>query len=259
MPSPDRLSTVAAAVVLALTFARFFQPLEASTWATTVPIEVVLGIAAGTVAGAGSDSLVRSRPAGRPRGLLHTIVPAAATLVVAFGLRLLPIGPAWWIGLGASMILILAVLIAEYIVSIPGDPRQPTAVFGLSVLTFILLFILFAAMYAAGLRAVLSSPLGGVLAAGLSLRLLSLQLPTGRGSGWYALGVGVVAAETIWALSYWRTETGLAAAVGLLMVYLMTGLLIRLAAPTLNRRVWLEYSLVAVLGLTLIVALALAV
>jgi hypothetical protein len=224
--------------------------------ATTVPIEIVLGIAAGAVAGAGSDSLVRSRPAGRPRGLLHVIVPAAATLVVAFGLRLLPVGPAWWLGLGASMILILAVLIAEYIVSIPGDPRQPTAVFGLSILTYILIFILFAAMYAAGLRAAVSSTLGGVLAAGLSLRLLSLQLPTGRGSGWYALGVGLIAAETIWALSYWRTETGLAAAIGLLLVYLLTGLLIRLSAPTVSRRLWLEYTVVAALGLALILTLA---
>jgi hypothetical protein len=263
-PSRDRLSVLTAVIVLAYALSRFLnlpmRAVGATFLGSAIGVEIggplLVQVLVAALISTGADTLIRSHPsfAGRRTTLPHWIVPGAAALVLGEALNRLPNGPTWWLGLGLSALTLIAVLIAEYIVVDPDDPAWAVAALALSALTYALALILFTILHNSGVRAAVATPLAGCVAAALAGRLFTLSRAPLRRASLYALLVGLICAETIWAITYWRVTSNGAALMTLLPFYLSVGVSQQHLAGRLTPRVWLEYGLVGLLGLGLILA-----
>jgi len=191
---------------------------------------------------------------------LHTARAAhlvTMVLFAAFGV-LEGFGLLWWLGLAASAVVLLLVLIAEYVAVDPDDPSWDLAALGLTALAYALALVLFALLRSASARAVISATIAGLAAGGLALRLFALKaVPVGR-SVLYAFIVGVISAEAIWALGYWRITASSAGLLAMIPFYLAVGLAQQHLAGQLSRRIWIEYAVIGALGLTIALIYAFA-
>jgi hypothetical protein len=203
----------------------------------------------------GADALIRSHPRFTAQTtIIYWIVPGAAALVLGVGLERLPNGPAWWLGMVAAALALLAVLTAEYIVVDTADRWRDVAALALSLLAYGLAFVLFFVLDAIGARAAINATLGGLVAAGLAGRLIALNGIAVRRALIPALVIGLICAETIWAVSYWRANSVGAALLVMLPFYLGVGLARQHLINPLTRRTWIEYAVVG--GLALLIALS---
>ncbi len=245
MPDVNQLSVVGGVVSLVFAAGRY-----AVAGNDSLTLTALAGLAA-VLAGTGAVTLMRRHPAAHPQpAWLNGIVPAAAAAVLSLALAQLPVGAPWWIGLAAASALWLVVVLAEYVTLDGGEDRRPLATQGLGVLTYILIFVLFTGLAAGGARAAFSATSCGALAGFLAWRLFALSpRPEIGRAGLYALVVGLLAAEAMWAMSYWRVRPVSAAAVGLALFYVSVGLLGAQLQGRLRRRIWLEYGIVGALAL----------
>lgn len=265
-PSRDQLSVITAAIVLAYALARFLE-LPAREVTTTLfgsalgfelsgPFLMLVFSAA--LISAGAEMVIRGHPlfAGQParRTLIHWILPGATALVMGAALNMAAGTPLWWVGLGFSVVALVVVLVAEYIVVDPHDPRRETAALVLTTLAYLLALILFILLHRLGARAAISATLGGGVAAALTLRLFALKFAPLWRSALYAALVGLICAEAIWALNYWDLSGTRAALLTLIPFYLGEGLAGQHLLGRLTRRVWFEFGAVG----ALVVVLALA-
>ena len=197
LPDVDRLSVLAAAILLAYALARYVQfpstKIEFSLLGVYLPIEInvntiVTFFVAGLMA-TGADWLLRDHPyLGNKSTLEHWLLPSLTAWVIGFPLYQLPIGPLWWAGFALGGLLLVLVLVAEYITINPEDVRQPVAAAGLTALSFSLYLMLAVATRFAGIRLIQLLP-ALTLAAGLvSLRTLHLRL---RGQ-WAFIQAGII-------------------------------------------------------------------
>jgi len=257
-PSRDRLSVLTAVIVLAYTLSRFLD-LPSRAVGTTIfgsalglevggPLLIQLLVAA--LISTGADALIRSHPRFNPAAttLIHWIVPGAAALVLGAGLERLPDGPAWWLGLAAAAVALIVLLIAEYVVVDEQDASRDIAALTLSTLAYGLALILFAVLHNIGARAAIATTIGGAAAAALAWRLFALNGAPLRRAALYAAGIGLICAEVIWAVAYWRVTSSGAALLIMLPFYVGVGLAQQQLAGRLTRRVWLEYGLVALVA-----------
>src|SRR3989304_23839 len=97
-----------------------------------------------------------------------------------WGLQPPPPWPGLWVGLAVAAGLLLAVLVAEFVVIDPQDPRRMTALIGLTALAQILLTGVYFALLSLGVRAFFSIPLSFAATALVAWRLLRLRLPAAR-------------------------------------------------------------------------------
>ncbi len=198
LPESDRLSILAATILLAYALASFVDlpPREISVQLPGLYLAVELNartVAALLVAGltaSGADWLLRTHPSVQGHKTFeHWLVPALTALVIGVPLSQISGAPQWWLGFIAGGALLMLVLVAEYITVDSDDMRQPIAAAGLTTVSFALYLILAIALRYAGLRLFLLLP-PLILAAWLvSLRTLHLRLH-GR---WVFLQAGVVA------------------------------------------------------------------
>jgi hypothetical protein len=268
-----------AVIVLAFALTRFLD-LPMRTWATSFlgsplglelngPVLMMVLVAA--LISAGSDTLVRSHPhlAGQPaaRTVIHWILPGATALVLGAALNRLPDGVLWWLGLGLTALALIAVLIAEFIVIDRSDPGWDVAALALTALAYALALLLFALLRSLSARALVSATIGGLAAAALALRLFALKAPGTPGHlpgpgepqaaappgrrALLALLAGLVVAEAIWAINYWRVSPASAGLLAMIPFYLGVGLAQQHLANRLSRRIWIEYGVVGVLGLAI--------
>jgi hypothetical protein len=262
-PSRDQLSVITAAIVLAYALARFLE-LPQRFVATTLfgsalgfelsgPFLMLVFTAA--LISAGAEMLIRAHPlfAGQParRTLIHWILPGATALVMGAALNHAASAPLWWLGLGFSVVALLVVLIAEYMVVAPDDPRRDAAALALVTLAYLLALILFFLLRRLGARAAISATLGGGVAAALTMRLLALKFAPLWRSALYAALVGLICAQTIWALNYWAISPIGAALLTMISFYLGEGLAEQHLLGRLTRRIWLEFGAVGSLVLVL--------
>jgi hypothetical protein len=236
LPQPDRLSILAATILLVYAISRFIE-LEPRTLAMQLPgvyLEVqinvytvvsflVLGLTA-----AGADWLLRDHPAiGRHSTIEHWLLPTLTAWVIGQPLFSLPIGPLWWTGFGLGGGLLMLVLVAEYIAVDPDDVRQPAAAAGLIAVSFALFLALVVELRVEELRLFQIIPLLGLGAGLVSLRTFHLRLRLWAfvEAGLVAFLVGQIGA----ALFYWRISP---AAYGLILLgpaYGLTSLISSLA------------------------------
>jgi len=269
LPSRDRLSVLTAVIVLAFALTRFLD-LPARSLATTLfgsplglelngPLLMMVLVAA--LISAGADTLIRSHPlysaaptlAGQPgqRTFMHWILPGATALVLGAVLNRAPDGPLWWFGLALTAVALIVVLIAEYIVVDRSDPAWDMATLGLTALAYAVALILFALLRSLSARALVSATVGGFVGASLAWRLLALKgAPSGPAAA-NALVVGLVVAEAIWAINYWRVSPGSAGLLAMIPFYVSVGVAQQHLTGRLSARIWIEYIVVGGLGLAI--------
>jgi len=261
-PNRDRLSVLTAMIILAYALTRFLdlpaRPLTTDFLGSALGFElsgaVLMQILVAALISAGSETLMRSHPYFQDHpwetSIQHWILPGASALVLGAALDLLPDGAVWWSGLGASALALLAVLVAEYFAVDPDETAWDAATLALTGLSYALALILFISLRSLNARAAFSATIGGVVAASLGLRLFILKkTPLGQAL-LYAGVVGLICAEVIWALSYWRlTATG-AGLLALVPFYLSIGLAGQHLLGQLTRRVWIEFAVVGLVSLS---------
>ncbi|RPI31714.1 MAG: hypothetical protein EHM70_10865 [Chloroflexota bacterium] len=252
LPNPDRLSVLAATILLAYALTRFVD-LPARDFAIQLPgvflafqvnFRTVVALLAAGLTASGADWLLRDHPAlGDHSTFQHWLLPALTAWVIGVPLFLLPFGILWWVIFAIGGSLLMLVLVAEYIVVDPEDIRYPPAAAMLTAVSFVLFLVLAIVLRSAGLRLYLILP--AVIAAGglVSLRTLRLRLP-GSWRGWEALVIALVVGQLSAALHYWPLSP---VAYGLALlgpVYALTGLLRGLAEGETLRQAILEPGLV---------------
>lgn len=211
LPGTDRLSMLAAVIMLAYALSRFVE-IPARTVELQIPglflsVEfndaLLTALLVSGLAAAGADWLLRDHPARKNQLLLpHLLLPAATALVIGVPLNQMSFGVAWLAGLLAGTVLLVLVFVAEYIVIDTQDVRQPLAAASLSAVAFALYLILAVALRAAGTRLFFILPALAAATWLVSLRALNLRLHGAwvvYESAIVALIVGQLAAAT----HYW--------------------------------------------------------
>jgi hypothetical protein len=268
LPQPDRerLSALTALVVLAYGLIRIVVlpsvALEFSLFGLIVRLNfdtqfVMLSLAA-ALAASGADWLMRSHPGfeeSKAPDVDHMIVPGLAALGLGAILARVPPGIGLWIGLALAVALIVSVLVAEFVVVDPLDPRRDIAAVGLSSLSTLLLAGAFFAIRGTGLRAVFAIPLVLLAATAVAGRLLTFTTPRNR--AWILAGVlGMITAQIGWGLHYLPVSPVQEALILTMVVYLGIGLISAHFTGKLGFGRWVEFGTIAVLGLTAVILLA---
>ena len=270
LPQTDRLSVLTAVIVLAYTLTRALdlpsRAVRTTFFGSALGFELngpfLMLVLVAALISAGSDTLVRSHPklVSQPgySTVIHWILPGASALVLGAVLNRIPDGLLWWLGLAVSALVLMAVLVAEYVVVDRDDPAFDIAALGLTALAYCLALVLFALLRSASTRAVIATSISGLVAGALALRLFVLKAAPLRRAWLYAAIVGIVSGEAVWALSYWRVTSGGAGLLSMIPFYLVVGLAQQNLAGQLTRRIWIEYAVIGGLGLAIALAYALA-
>ncbi|OGO16064.1 MAG: hypothetical protein A2Z14_12470 [Chloroflexi bacterium RBG_16_48_8] len=125
----------------------------------------------------------------------------AAVAVGVIVIRI-PESPALWIGLLLGAILLVAVLIAEFIVYDARDPRYGTVATVLMGLALFLLLASFLTIQVLEVRALFAIPLTFFACLIVTWRLMKLVLPENRVWPWAAL-TGFIISQLALGLHYW--------------------------------------------------------
>ena len=211
LPDADRLSVLAAMILLAYALARFID-IPAKEFALQLPgvyltlqinVRTVVAFLVAGLTASGADWLIRQHPALEGGSTYeHWLLPALTALVIGIPLFQMPLGPLWWAGFAFAGAALMSVLVAEYIVVDPNDVRQPIAAAGLTAVSFALYLTLAIALRFSGLRLYLILPALILAAALVSLRTLHLRLH----GQWVLIQSGLIALLSVQfaaALYYW--------------------------------------------------------
>lgn len=263
-PHPDQLSSLGALVLLAIGLVRVVAlptlPIEFSAAGLLIRLEFnsafVLIMLAAALTVTGADWLTRSHPR-PPSGwsrLESVIVPGLGTLAAGTILTRVEPGPALWLGLAAAGGALMAILLAEFVVLDPTDPRRAAASAGLTVLTLVLLTGVYFALFALGVRAVFSVPITFLTTFAVSWRLLRLHLPAAEPL-LLSLAIAAAVTEVGWGLHYWPLAPAQPALLLGLLAYLAFQAAVAHRRGDLTTRRAGEYALVAAAGLAGIILL----
>lgn len=211
LPNIDQISIIVAGILIAYAVSRlsnipvrefrfqilgFFVTINLNIQWITIPI--VTGLAA-----SGSDWLIHSHPQWNGRlAVQHWLLPMLTALVLAFPITQLPYGVSWWLTFLIGAAILMAVLLAEYIIIDPHDLRQPLASSGLISVSFALYFIFCLAIFLFGYRLIFALPAIILASFLVSLRSFNLRFP----QHWMLLESGLialVAGQVATALHYW--------------------------------------------------------
>jgi len=149
-------------------------------------------------------------------------------------------------------ILLPLIIIAEYRTVDPAAPGYEAAQLGLNFIAYLVALVLFGLIHGSEANELLS-----VLAALAGSGLLALDLLHGtrqdlRRTSLYALIVGLIMGEIVWALNYSNINSLTAGILLLFIFYLVTGLSRQGLLESLNRRILIEFAVVALIGLALL-------
>lgn len=185
MPDANRLSVLAAIILLAYALARLVNfpvrdievQLPGFYLVLEINIRTIIALLVAGLAATGADWLLRDHPSIKEQKTFeHWILPALTAYVIGLPLYQLALGFQWWLGFAIGGTLLMLVLVAEYISLDPDDVRHPAASLGLTAVSFALYLTLAIVLRYSGLRLFLTLP-ALTLAAGLvSLRTLHLRL-----------------------------------------------------------------------------------
>jgi Protein of unknown function (DUF5656) len=111
-------------------------------------------------------------------------------------------------------------------------------------------------LYSTKERALLVAPPIGLICAAATWYLLGDTPATRERRILLAAGVGIVVAELAWGLGYWAVVPLVGGAALWLAFYVLSGIVEHGAAQTLDRRIVLEYSFVALVGVLVVMVTA---
>ena len=119
LPNPDRLSVLAAMILLAYALTRFID-LPAREIAVQLPgfylayqinVRTIVAMLAAGLTATGADWMLQEHPALKNKGTFeHWLLPALTAWVIGLPLYQLPNGPLWWAGFLIGGVLLMAVL-----------------------------------------------------------------------------------------------------------------------------------------------------
>ncbi len=212
LPNTDRLSVLAATVLLAYAVTPFIQigertlqlQLPGFFLSVTLNFATITTLLAAVLAGIGADWLVRSHPhyaiyGGDSR---HWLLPALTAWVIGEPLNRLEVGLQWWGVFAFGGLLLVLVNVAEYIALDPADTRHGPASIALTAVAFALFLILAIAIRAAGPRLYVILP-ALVLAVFLAtMRTLYLRL-SGRWAWKWPVAISLIIGQMVVGLHYW--------------------------------------------------------
>jgi hypothetical protein len=211
LPNTDRLSVLAASILLSYALLPFIQLPEQMldlrvagiVFEFKVNFFTILVIISAGMAAAGTDWLISDHPRlGNQRTYQHWLIPAMTTWVIGVPLSTLTVGPQWWAVFAFGGLLLVLVLVSEYIAVDPYDTRHAPAAVGLTAVSYALFLILTITLAASGTRLYILLPAISGAVFLVSLRNLNLRL----GSRWCLIWSGVIAmiiGQVAAALHYW--------------------------------------------------------
>jgi hypothetical protein len=267
MPNYDKLSVVVSVILLCLALS-LIVVLPTRTFGFTVlglPLAIRLSTArelahwlvAALLVGmacSGTASIMCLHPQSHreERTFFSCILPGLATLEAAI---LLPQAPDRIYVLGGLVmmgILLPLIIAAKYRTVDPSAPGYRATRLGLNFLAYLLALILLALIHESKAHELLAAAAALVGSSLLALDLLHGAQQGLRRTSLYALIVGLVMGEIVWALSYSALNSLTAGILLLLIFYLITGLAHQGLLKLLNRRILIEFALVALIGLVLL-------
>jgi hypothetical protein len=241
LPNTERLSVLAATILLAYALTRF---ITLPGWELTshplgilislrINVQTIIPLLVAGLMAAGTHWLMSDHPAlathtgegpasrvtganeqpaqpgrslaeqtQRGPGAEHWLLPAVIAWVISIPLAQLPAGPLWVLGLAIGGGLLVVILTAEYIAIDADDLRQPIAEAVLTAVSFAAYLLLAIALRAAETRLYLILPALAFTASVVSLRTWHLRL--GGEWAWIEAGlVLVIVGQVAAALHYW--------------------------------------------------------
>ena len=264
MPNYDKLSVVVSVILLCLALSLIVVlPTETLSFVVlgsplTIRFSQSWPLAAllASMACIGTDSIIRlhslSQGGKLPYTFVFWILPGLATLLATLLLSRVPDRIYTLGGLAMMGILLPLIIIAEYRTVDPAAPGYEAAQLGLNFIAYLVALVLFGLIHGSEANELLS-----VLAALAGSGLLALDLLHGtrqdlRRTSLYALIVGLIMGEIVWALNYSNINSLTAGILLLLIFYLITGLARQGLLESLNRRILIEFAVVALIGLALL-------
>jgi hypothetical protein len=211
LPNLDRLSALAAIILMAYTLARFVVlperqldlQLPGMYLALRLKTSTLLSLIVAGLTISGTRWLLQDHPAlGKHSTLEHWLLPGLTAGVIELPLSQLPLSPLWWIGFALGGALIIFVLIAEYIAIDPDDAREPPAAAVLIILSYALFLVLAASLRFSQTRLFFLLPVLGLACFLVSLRNLRLRLH-GQWAIIPSLLVALITTQIAAALHYW--------------------------------------------------------
>jgi hypothetical protein len=209
---------------------------------------------------AGVDWALRGHPdvqAGEvPYLFPYWIAPGLAALAMA---NLLTRISAWgpWIGVLLLGIFIITILIAaEYVSLSPNASGYAVARLALTGVSYVIAFALFTLIYSTRERSAVTATITFFVAAFLSLDLLAPHIIGLGRAGLYAFVIGLVVAETTWALNYWNVSNWSGGVLLMTVFYVLSGLAQQHFQDKLNRFVLIEFAVTAAVALVVVWQLA---
>jgi len=198
----------------------------------------------------GVYSLVHSEEEGSSPlySLAFAGLPSVVMLMALFFLRLLAHRLFFVLGLGSAGLLLALIFVGQYHAkrdSLWARWGLELVVYGAAVFFYILIYGLRA-------RSLLSATGISLISGGLALELLRGEGRTGR-TWLYALVVGLIMGEVVWVLNYWGISALAGGSLLLLALYLFTGLARRWLEGVIDRRVVVEFALIAALGVAFLI------
>jgi hypothetical protein len=267
LPDIDRISVLAATILLAYALTRFVDiPARGLSFrllgialSFEVNFRTIVSLLVAALAATGADWLLRAHPAvlrQQNGGLIfqHWILPALTAWVIGVPLNNLAGGPQWWIVFALGGALLVMVFVAEYTVADVTDLRHPVATVGLTALSFALLLMLAIALRSAGLRLYQVIPPLAVAIFVVALRTLYLRLG-GRWLYLWAALIALVVSQVAVGLHYLPLKPVQAGLALIAPAYALTGMAIALEEGRGDLRGLIEPAvmLVVLLALALVV------
>jgi hypothetical protein len=211
LPSSNQVAVVAASALLSFALSHmvsapgltFGLQLPGFYFAYSFTLGTAMTVVAAGLTASGMDWILRAHPGLHGRSTLeHWLLPTLTAFIVGALLDILPSGTAWWIGIAAGALILIAVLVAEYVAVDPGAPLYSLASAGLTALSYALFLLFVIALRIGGARLFLILPAIFLSSAMVALRTLHLRL-AGRWEFPWAMGIGLISAQLAGGLHYW--------------------------------------------------------
>lgn len=167
LPNADRLSIIAATILLAYASTNFLDlpertlgvQLPSLYLALEVNVRTVVGLLVVGLTATGADWILRDHPELRDKSTFqHWLLPALTAWVIGLPLYNLSVSAQRLVGVAVGGALLMLVLVAEYIAVDVDDVRYQLAVGGLTAVSFALFLVLAIALRSAGVRLLLTLP-----------------------------------------------------------------------------------------------------
>lgn len=202
---------------------------------------------------AGVDWVLRDHPDVRagevPFLFPFWIAPGFAALALSLLLTRIPTWPLWILVLAIGVVMIAALVFAEYVSLSPNARGYATARLVLTAVSYAIAFVLFTLIYSARERSIVSATLTSLVALGLALDLMAPHIVGLRVAALFSGITGFIVGQVTWALNYWNISNWSAGVLLLTAFYVVIGLAQQHFQDRLTRGVLVEFAIVAAVAL----------